>query len=114
MTRARLLAATLALSLGGCAMYGSGALTESSVGVMRAGTAPAQAESLVRPGSSTKAEVAAALGRANVIPFESGYEVWVYRWLAGDRSARSATELVILFDRSGIARKARVRPGYGA
>ena len=108
-------AAAIAATLAGCGLYGGGPLDENAPGVVRAGGPPAtQALSTVRPGASTKAEVASALGRANVITFDSGYEVWVYRWLGADRTPRGATELVILFDRAGVARKARVRPGYSA
>ena len=108
-------AVAFAATLAGCGLYGGGPLEESSPGVVRAAAAaPAQALAAVRPGASTKAEIAAAYGRANVITFDSGYEVWVYRWLGADRTPRSATELVILFDSGGIARKARVRPGYAA
>lgn len=115
MSAARLAALALCAVLAGCAMYGGGSLDESSPGVLRGSpAAAAQAQALVRPGVSTKAEVAAALGRANAIPFDSGYEVWVYRWLGADRTPRAATELVILFDRAGVARKARIRPGYPA
>ncbi len=66
----------------------------------------------VHPGSSHKAEVESALGHAIVIPFDSGYEVWVYRWPGPDRTTRSATELVLLFDSTGLMTKARLRPGY--
>jgi hypothetical protein len=71
---------------------------------------PAAAQSLLHPGSA-KADVVAALGPGNGVAFESGWEVWVYRWPGADRSAHAATELVILFDRAGVVRKARVRPG---
>ena len=49
---------------------------------------------------------------AIVIPFDSGYEVWVYRWPGADRTPRAATELVLLFEPSGLVKKQRVRPGY--
>lgn len=99
-------------ALAGCAMFGSGTLDESTPGVMRAGAPPPQvAYELVRAGSSTRQEVAAALGRATVVRFDSGWEVWVYRWRGMSASTASATELVVLFDPSGVARKARVRPG---
>jgi hypothetical protein len=75
---------------------------------------PQAAMAKVALGSSTKAEVEAALGPAIVIPFDSGNEVWVYRWPGADRTPRAATELVLLFDRSGRATKARVRPGYAS
>ena len=74
--------------------------------------APQAAMDRVAVGKSTKPDVASALGKAIVIPFDSGYEVWVYRWPGPDKTTRSATELVLLFDPSGVATKARVRPGY--
>jgi hypothetical protein len=100
--------------LGGCAMYGA-PLEENSPGVEHANVlTPAQAQARVNPGTSTKADVAAALGPANVVAFDSGWEVWVYRWLGTDHSARAATEVVVLFDPSGTARKVRMRPGYAS
>lgn len=74
--------------------------------------APQTAMNMVVLGKSTKADVLAALGTAIVISFDSGFEVWVYRWRGADKTARAATELVVLFDPSGLATKARVRPGY--
>jgi hypothetical protein len=52
-------------------------------------------------GRSTKADVRAALGEAVVVDFASGYEVWVYR----ERSS----ELVFLFEPSGVLTKTRIR-----
>jgi hypothetical protein len=66
---------------------------------------------MIAIGKSTKADVAAALGPAIAIPFDSGYEVWVYRWPGADRTPRAATELVVLFEPSGLATKLRLRPG---
>ena len=74
--------------------------------------APQAAMNMVVLGKSTKADVVAALGTAIVISFDSGYAVWVYRWRGADTTSRAATELVVLFDPSGLATKARVRPGY--
>jgi len=76
--------------------------------------APKAAMDLVAIGKSSKAEVAAALGPAVVITFDSGNAVWVYRWPGADRSSRAATELVLLFDASGLLANARLRPGYAA
>ncbi len=74
---------------------------------------PQAAMDLIAIGKSSKAEVAAALGRKTiVIPFDSGYEVWVYRWPGPDKTPRAATELVLLFEPSGLVKKLRVRPGY--
>ncbi len=67
---------------------------------------------MVVVGKSTRSDVGARLGPAIVIPFDSGYQVWVYRWRSPGMTTRSATELVLLFDPSGVAMKARVRPGY--
>lgn len=91
-----------------------GCMTLPSDGDLPPGPAltPQAAMSAVAVGRSSKAELAAALGRANAIPFDSGHEVWVWRWPGADRTAtRSATELVVLFDPSGRAAKVRIRPG---
>jgi hypothetical protein len=81
----------------------------------------------VTAGKSTKAEVIAALGETQVIIFDSGFEVWVYR-LANDTPVRQAAarsiaragsenatpgmagEFVILFAPSGLVAKTRMRP----
>lgn len=63
-------------------------------------------------GSSTKAEVRAALGEGVVVDFASGYEVWVYRERAPEKPQEPAaprTELVLLFAPSGVLSKTRVR-----
>jgi outer membrane protein assembly factor BamE (lipoprotein component of BamABCDE complex) len=97
--------------LAGCAQTGT--LREDAPGFIQSrGVTPQSALDTIAVGRSTKADVAAALGRATVIPFDSGYEVWVYRWRGAQPTTRSATELVVLFEPSGLARKARVRPGY--
>ena len=72
-------ACVLMALLGGCAQ--TGALREDAPGFIQSrGTTPQGARDTINIGRSTKAEVAAALGKATVIPFDSGYEVWVYRW----------------------------------
>jgi hypothetical protein len=97
--------------LAGCAQ--TGALREDAPGFIQSrGVTPQSALDTIAVGRSTKADVAAALGRATVIPFDSGYEVWVYRWRGAQPTTRAATELVVLFEPSGLARKTRVRPGY--
>ena len=60
-------------------------------------------------GKSTKAEVRSALGEATVVEFDSGYEVWVYRERPREKAASSKTELVLLFDPSGLLTKTRIR-----
>lgn len=107
---------TACLCVAGC--FTTGTLDPSPEGPGSARTptgespAPQTAMSTVVLGKSTKADVVAALGTAIVISFDSGYEVWVYRWRGSDTTTRAATELVLLFDPSGLATKARVRPGY--
>jgi hypothetical protein len=74
---------------------------------------PQAAMEAIEIGKSRKGDVAAQLGGAIVIAFDSGYEVWVYRWSGADRTPQGATELVLLFDPSGLATKRRLRPGEG-
>ncbi len=62
-------------------------------------------------GLSRGADVADALGRPIAIHFDSGYEVWVYRWPGADKTTRAATELVLLLDPSSRVKKLRLRPG---
>ena len=77
----------------------------------------------------TRGEVIAARGPATIIPFDSGYEVWVYRYVepaprnpadkpdyapaARQRAEgeRPPSELVLLFAPSGVVAKVRVRSG---
>lgn len=109
-------AALCLLMLSACA---SPARTSTGVSVTEA-----QARLVV--GQSSKSEVAAALGRAAVTSFPSGYEVWVYNdklelpaligfvpVLGSVASAVEMTaqnrELVILFDPGGTVRKYQVR-----
>jgi hypothetical protein len=89
------------------------------------------ARAAVTIGKSTKAEVLAALGKAAVIRFDSGFEVWVYQITGepvtiqtaakasaeapGGRDSlevatRGKAEFVILFAPSGVVSKTRVRP----
>ena len=96
--------------LAACAGRLGSPLDAQSAGVLRgSGAQAAAAQSMLRAGS-TKGEVAAALGRANVVAFDSGWEVWVYRWPGADAGTQSATELVVLFDAAGAMRKSRIRP----
>ncbi|MBF8279700.1 MAG: hypothetical protein HW385_1132 [candidate division NC10 bacterium] len=82
-------------------------------------------------GRSTKADLIAALGKTTVIRFDSGFEVWVYRYagvgVTGETAARAdsveriehsvwdkgtsaKTEFVVLFAPSGVVTKTRIRP----
>ncbi|CAN5658225.1 hypothetical protein BH09PSE5_BH09PSE5_28540 [soil metagenome] len=114
----RIAAIVTCLCLGACAT--GGALTSSPKGAGAARTPTGEAvdlqtaASMIAPGSSPKADITAALGPAIIIPFDTGYEVWVYRWPGADATRRTATELVILFNPSGLATKVRTRPGYAA
>jgi hypothetical protein len=96
--------------LAGCA--GGGAVSDTTPGVMGAGGLSPQVASQSIAVGKSKAEVAATLGKATIVHFDSGYEVWVYRWSGADRTSRTATELVVLFDPSGTVKKTRIRPGY--
>ena len=112
MLRTFIVSAACALAAG-CAGIGGQARTEKGPGVLKPeAMTPQRARDAVTIGKSTKAEVRAALGPAITIPFDSGYEVWVYRWLGSGRTTRGDTELVVLFDKDGVVKKTRVRPGY--
>ena len=67
------------------------------------------AQDAVTIGKSTKADVRAALGEAIVVDFESGYEVWVYRERLREKMPPPATELVLLFEPSGVLARTRIR-----
>jgi hypothetical protein len=67
------------------------------------------AEQAIAAGKSTKADVRAALGEAIVVDFDSGYEVWVYRERPRENAPSPGTELVLLFDPSGVLTKTRIR-----
>ncbi len=107
-----LLAASWGALVAGCA--GGVALSENTPGVVQGNVSPAAAAQAIAPGETTQAELAAKLGKAAVIHFDSGYEVWVYRWPGADRTPRSATELVVLLEPNGVVKKVRVRPGYAS
>jgi len=79
------------------------------------------AQGTIVVGKSTKADVMATLGKSMVLPFDSGFEVWAYRFKDPSeetpQKARSKdppqpppreTELLILFAPSGIATKTRM------
>lgn len=70
------------------------------------------AQAMVIPGTSSKADITAALGpAASVVRFDSGYEVWAYREKPPGSETPGA-EFVILFAPSGIVQKTRIRPRY--
>ncbi len=115
----RCIAAFMAcLGVAGCAVTGRVEASPQGRGSVRTPTGqsltPQAAIGMIAIGKSTKPDVSSALGEAIVIPFDSGYEVWVYRWAGTDKTSRTATELVVLFEPSGLATKVRVRPGYAS
>jgi hypothetical protein len=101
--------------LAGCAgpFGGLGAFSQSdSAPTFRDASMSMQdAKDAVVIGSATKADVLAALGSGNVVKFDSGFEVWVYKGRTANTTADRA-EFVILFTPSGIVKKTRIRPAY--
>jgi hypothetical protein len=92
--------------LGGCALIAGppgGPLFPAQPGLTAA-----QAAQRVIPGQSTRAQVADALGTAETIRFNSGWEVWVYRVRAA-RHPGAGAEFVVLFAPDGVVGKMRVR-----
>jgi hypothetical protein len=69
------------------------------------------------PGTSKRADLAAALPNATPIRFDSGYEVWVDRVKPEQKNAKKDADLaqrIVLVDPSGLVTKARVRlPALG-
>lgn len=67
------------------------------------------AKAALAVGKSTQADVRATLGKAVVVDFDSGYEVWLYREKLREKATPPATELVLLFAPSGLLAKTRIR-----
>jgi hypothetical protein len=110
------LAAVLAAGCVAVAACGTaGRLEDNGPGIVRAppqaAWAAAQAARDRVHAGDTRDQVAAALGPSNILAFDSGWQVWIYRWAGADNSTRAATELVILFEPAGTVRKARLRRG---
>ncbi len=114
-TRQSAVALSLALSfltLAGCASSQVGLSPEKKASGFRdPGLSMQSARDAVVVGTSTRAEVLAALGPATVVNFDSGFEVWVYREAPSAASIAPA-EFVILLTPEGVVKKARVRPPY--
>jgi hypothetical protein len=106
----------------GCAVPRESPGANGAARIVSAGNA----SDAITVGTSTKSDVAAALGKATVISFDSGYEVWVYQY-QGDASPkdrgkerngvavaeggiRGPAEFVILFAPSGVVTKSRICP----
>jgi hypothetical protein len=102
----------LGAAVGGCA--GPSAPQQGAELSKTAAMSPQAAQALVAAGKSTKADVEAALGKAATVPFDSGWDVWAYRWRGKQRTTRGDAELVILFGPDGVVRKTRIRPAYPA
>lgn len=126
----RWLAAGAVCALAGCAAQAPG----TSVAAGAPSNVEATVVSMERTARSMvgrgRDEVVATLGPATVIRFDSGYEIWVYRFVepaapkrmrepAGatasqeraTRRDRRPSELVMLFTPSGVVSKVRVRAG---
>lgn len=120
------LACAICAWLAGCALPGASPDASTAAERSRATVSAHNAWDAITIGKSTKADVLAALGKTQVIRFDSGFEVWVYRY-QGDAQAKaspaqrsepaaSATgapgnaEFVVLFAPSGVVAKTRIRP----
>lgn len=117
-------ALALPVCIAGCMTPGTSTVPSAMVTSPRTQVIPAERiRDAVVIGKSTKADVLAALGETLVISFDSGFEVWVYRFAGdtptkaarGQRSARTGSdkataEFVILFAPSGLVAKTRIRP----
>lgn len=101
-----IVAAGVTLSLAGCAGFNAPAAPPFRDPTL----SMPSAQALIVPGQSTRSDVAAALGPATVVTFDSGFEVWAYRTRPPGAASASA-ELVILFGPSGVVRKSRLRTG---
>jgi hypothetical protein len=75
-------------------------------------TVQAAGQALV-PGQTRRQDLLERLGPAEVVRFDTGYEVWVYR-ARNAREPRATPELVVLLDPAGVVSKVRVRPAYVA
>ena len=109
-------AVLICLCVAGCASPSAGSNTQAAVPAFRDPAMSMQsANEAITIGTSTRAEVLAALGPAIVVKFDSGYEVWAYRKKSPERSPEKAAtpaELVILFAPSGVVKKTRIKPQY--
>jgi hypothetical protein len=101
-----------AFVLAGCASTGNGAVKTL--------TQERAAQAIVI-GQSTKADIGAAFGTANMTTFANGYELWLYQVGYAKvvdslpyvnlvvNSADNKRELSILFDRNGVVKKYQLR-----
>lgn len=96
----------LCTCIAACATPGTG----GNLSRTPASRVPAEAPVAVTIGRSTKADVIAVLGKTVMVPFDSGYEVWVYRLEDTVPTRPGTAEFVLLFDPAGILARTRVRP----
>jgi hypothetical protein len=88
---------------------------ESSIEIAATPPIPIEdARNAITIGKSTKADVIAILGKTTVVSFDSGYEVWVYRYKGGSpadsaQGTLGKTEFVVLFAPTGVVTKTRIR-----
>ncbi len=101
------------LLLGGCAIL-SGSQAEPEPMFRDKAMSLQNATGAVVAGRGTREDVQAALGRATMVRFESGFEVWAYRGIAPGGVAPGATEFIILFGPDGVVKKSRVRAPSGS
>jgi hypothetical protein len=105
-----------------CAALPAGAPTATNEASPRKATAADVANAGESLRGGTRGDVIAALGQPTVVRFDSGYEVWVYRFLepaprkqasggAAPAAQRddSLSELVMLLTPSGTVARVRVR-----
>lgn len=103
----RAFAVATSLALAGCAMpllapeQGKSAFRDPQLSM-------SAAQQAVVIGTSTRGDLQARLGPAQVVRFDTGWEVWAYRDKRG-RDPAAWRELVILFAPSGVAQKVRLR-----
>jgi outer membrane protein assembly factor BamE (lipoprotein component of BamABCDE complex) len=100
-----LLCVLLVSSIAGCA-------SPSGPAPLGPGEVPsaADARAMLANGRLTKADVRGLLGDPQAaIPFDSGYEVWVYRQQLRDEQEPPRTELVLLFSPKDVLAKTRIK-----
>ena len=69
---------------------------------------PGAADTSIAADHASTAQMQARLGQAQVVRFDSGYQMWRYAFPAATRSEQLA-EFTILFGPDSVARKARLR-----
>ena len=105
-----LLCASFIAAFAACVAGCAGAPPQPDAELSRAAAMPPQAaQALVAIGKSTKADVEAALGQAVAVQFDSGWEVWVYRWRGKVASAKEILMVIKIRARDYARVEARVR-----